>query len=739
MHSPVTTRNNGNRFLFIAATLTFLAFYGQAQDPGYLWLDNTLSVESRAEALVEALTLEEKIGQMMDQAPAIERLGVPEYGWWNECLHGVARNGRATVFPQAIGLGATFDPDLVYRVATAISDEARAKFNVAVAQGNRSKYAGLTFWSPNVNLFRDPRWGRGQETYGEDPFLLSTIGVAFVRGIQGNDPKYLKAAACAKHYVVHSGPEALRHEFNAVVSQKDLWETYMPAFRALVVDAGVEGVMGAYNRTNGESACASPYLMQEVLRDRWGFDGYFVSDCGAVRDIWQNHQLTGTPESAAAMAVSSGMNLNCGSTFRHLDKAVEQGLISEAEINEALVQLTKTKIRLGLFDTDDEVPFSKLGPGVVGSPEHTALAREAAVKSMVLVKNNGALPLKKDIKNLFVTGPMAANADVLMGNYYGISGNTVNFLDGLAGRVSTGTSINYKYGQLPYRENTNPIDWTTGSAAAADACIAVVGIDGRWEGEEGESIASYNKGDKTSCRIPQPQIDFLKKIRKRGDNPLIVVVTGGSPVIIPEIYDIADAVIFSFYPGEQGGNALADLVFGDVAPSGRMPFTVPQSIDDIPPYEDYTMAGRTYRYMTTEPLFPFGFGLSYTEFEYSKPVVIPGEGKVQLQFQVKNNGSTDAGEVCQVYISSPLAGKGYPLFALQGIQRIEIPAGSNRNVTIPLEKKAFMQVDEQGELFLPKGEYTIYVGGSVPSDRSVELGAAAHKAITVDWATLKRL
>lgn len=722
--------------LFLSGFL--FTFTVNAQEPGFLWLDNSLTIEERAEALVGAMTLEEKIAQMMDQAPAIPRLSVPQYGWWNECLHGVARSGRATVFPQAIALGATFDEELVYRVATAISDEARAKFNVAVSNGNRSKYAGLTFWSPNVNLFRDPRWGRGQETYGEDPYLLSRIGVSFVRGIQGDHPTYLKAAACAKHYVVHSGPEALRHEFDAVVSKKDLWETYMPAFQALVTEAGVEGVMGAYNRTNGESCCASPYLMTEVLRDKWGFDGYFVSDCGAVKDIWKNHNLTDSPLSAAAMAVRSGMNLNCGSTFKYLDEAVSEGLITEAEIDEALIQLIKTRFRLGLFDPEDEVPFSDISADVVGSEAHVSLAREAARKSIVLVKNDGVLPLKKDIKTLFVTGPMAANAEVLMANYYGVSGTTVNFLEGLAGHVSIGTTIEYKYGQLPYRKNENPIDWTTGGAASADACIAVMGIDGRWEGEEGESIASYNKGDNTDCRLPQPQIDFLKKIRNKGTNPLIVVLTGGSPLIIPEIFEMADAVIYTWYPGEQGGNALADVIFGDVSPSGRMPFTVPYSIEDVPPYEDYAMKGRTYRYMEKEPLFPFGYGLGYTEFEYSDIYAAEYPEGLSVSVKLRNNGSFDAEEVVQFYVSAPGAGTEHPIYSLRGVKRVSLAAGESKTVELRLSKDAFMQVNDEGEKYLPKGDYTVYVGGAVPSGRSQELGSPRPQKIVVDWSMIPK-
>ena len=711
-----------------------------AQNTEFDWFDYNLPMEERIDALVYSMTIEEKCSQLLDESIAIERLNVVRYGWWNECLHGVGRTGRATVFPQAIGLGATFDEDLIFRVSTAISDEARAKYNVAIANNNRSKYSGLTFWSPNVNLFRDPRWGRGQETYGEDPYLTSRIGVAFVKGLQGDNPKYLKAAACAKHYVVHSGPEALRHEFDAVVSMKDLWETYMPAFKALVTEAKVEGVMGAYNRTNGEACCASPFLMTEVLRDEWGFDGYFTSDCGAVNDIWQFHGLAKTPEEASALAIKAGMNMNCGNAFKHLDKALERGLLSEQDIDTVLKQLLKTRFRLGMFDPADEVPFSKIGPEVVGCEKHVSLAREAAQKSVVLVKNkNNVLPLKKDMRTLFVTGPQAANEEALLGNYFGVTGNSVNILDGIVSKVSVGTSINYKIGQMPWHVNANPIDWTTGEAASADACIAVMGINGMWEGEEGEAIASNLKGDHIDARLPQNQVDFLKKIREKSDNPLIVVITCGNPLIIPEVYEMADAVIYAWYPGEQGGNAVADVLFGDVSPSGRMPFTVPYSVDDLPPYDNYDMAGRTYRYMEKEPLFPFGFGLSYTQFEYSNVIgKLEGDAFV-LYAEIKNTGSVQAEEVAQAYMSSPLAGDGYPLYAMKSFKRLNLKPGESVVVDFRLKKDAFMQVDENGEDFLPKGEYKITVGGSVPSKRSADLGAAKTMSVTIGSADIKKL
>ncbi len=691
----------------------------------FLWYDYSLPMEERIEALVNSMTLEEKITQLLDESQEISRLDVPRYGWWNECLHGVARTGRSTVFPQAIGLASTFDVELIKQIASAIGDEGRAKFNLAIKNNNRSRFAGITYWSPNVNIFRDPRWGRGQETYGEDPYLTSRIGVAFVNGLQGNDPKYLKAAACAKHYVVHSGPEAVRHEFNAEVSMKDLWETYMPAFEALVTEANVEGVMGAYNRTNGEACCASPYLMTEILRNKWGFDGYFVSDCGAIKDIYEGHGLAQTAEEASAMAIKAGMNLNCGSSFESLNDAVKNGLLTENDIDKAVAQLYKTRFRLGFFDPEENNPFSKIGPEVVGSEEHVNLALKAAQNSMVLVKNkNNVLPLKKDLRTLFVTGPQAANAEALLGNYYGLSGNTVNFLDGIVKKVSVGTSVNYNLGQMPYQNNANPIDWTTDKAANAEACIAVMGFTGIMEGEEGGAIASPEKGDLVNARLPQAQIEFLKTIRSKGNNPLIVVITGGFPVIIPEVMELADAVIYAFYPGEQGGTALADIIFGDVSPSGRMPFTVPKTIDDLPAYENYAMEGRTYRYMTKDPLIPFGFGLSYSSVKYEATGLETSGNMIELNVKVSNEGKYNTEEIAQVYIASPMAGKGHPFYSLKDFQRISLHSGESKEVKFILDKEKFELVDEEGLRFIPEGEFSIYIGGSVPSDRSLELGAS---------------
>ncbi|AXT60521.1 glycoside hydrolase family 3 protein [Aquimarina sp. AD10] len=693
----------------------------QSTPPKYKWQNTTLTNDERADALIEELTLEEKASQMLDICPPIERLGIPEYNWWNEALHGVARNGRATVFPQAIAFGATFDDDLIQRVGTAISDEARAKYNEAIKINNRSRYAGLTFWSPNVNIFRDPRWGRGQETYGEDPYLTSRIGVSFVKGLQGDDPKYMKAAACAKHYAVHSGPEELRHEFDAVVSKKDLFETYLPAFKALVQEANVEGVMGAYNRTLGEPCSGSPYLLQDILRKSWGFDGYIVSDCWAIADFHTYHKVTNTPEESTALALKSGTNINCGNVYSNLKSTLEQGLITEELLNQRLKENLLTRFKLGLFDLPGNNPYDTITADVIDSEKHRKIAREVAQKSIVLLKNkNNVLPLKKDIRTAYIVGPNASNEEVLLGNYYGVTSNTQTILDGIVGKVSPGTSINYKSGVLPFRENVNPIDWSTGEAKQADVCIAVMGISSLLEGEEGEALASSEKGDKKTLKLPQNQIDYIKKLKKDSKNPLVLVLTGGSPIAIPEIHDLADAILFVWYPGEEGGNAVADVLFGDIAPSGKLPITFPKSVSQLPPYENYDMKGRTYKYMVKEPLYPFGFGLSYTKFEYNNIVV---DSDLNISAEVTNTGNIAAEEVIQLYISSPLAGKEDPIYDLKSFKRELLKPGETKKIVFKFSQNSLNQFNENGEEILRKGNYKVYIGGALPSQRSQDLGA----------------
>ncbi len=713
----------------LALSVTLLIFNGlQGQENMHPFQNPDLPLQERVDDLTSRLTLEEKVNQLLYNAPAIPRLDIPEYNWWSECLHGVARNGRATVFPQAIGLAATWDVELIENIGTAIGIEGRAKYNLCSAEGYRDIYQGLTFWSPNVNIFRDPRWGRGHETYGEDPYLTSRIGVSFVKGLQGDHPEYLQAAGCAKHYVVHSGPEGLRHEFDAVVSQKDLWETYMPAFEALVTEAKVEGVMGAYNRTNGDPCCAHPYLMEEVLRDKWQFDGYFTSDCWAIRDFFDGHNVVETPPQAAALALKTGCNLNCGDTYPYIVEAVNQGLCDEDDIDKNFKELIETRFRLGLFDPPERVPFNNIGPDVIACDEHVQLSRKAAQKSVVLLKNdNKTLPVPKKMKKVYVTGPLATHMQGLLANYYGLNEAMVTIMEGVVGKVDPATSVMYRQGALLDRPNVNPIDWFSGEAENADVTIACLGISQLIEGEEGESIASRYKGDREDIKLPRNQIDFLKTIRAKAKK-LVVVMTGGSPIACPEVYDMADAFLFVWYPGQEGGNAVADLIFGDAVPSGRLPLTFPYSIDDLPPYEDYDMAGRTYRYMEKEPLFPFGFGLSYTTFDYQNIELsddrVKKDETVTAKVTLKNTGSVQAEEVMQVYVTDKEASVVMPLYSLKSFKRVALWPGETKTVEFEITPDMLELVNEDGERVLEKGEFDIIVGGACPNKRARELGAA---------------
>lgn len=699
-----------------------------AQNFDYPFQNPNLSLEDRVNDLAARLTLQEKVDQLMFHAPALPQFGIPEYNWWNECLHGVARNGRATVFPQAIGLAATWDVDLIQRVSHAIGIEGRAKYNICSAHDRRGIYQGLTFWTPNINIFRDPRWGRGHETYGEDPYLTGRIGVAFVKGLQGDDPRYLLAAGCAKHYAVHSGPECLRHEFNAEASMRDLWDTYLPAFEALVTEAKVEGVMGAYNRTNGYPCNAHPYLLQEVLRKRWNFQGYIVSDCWALVDFYQGHNVVDSPAAAAALAIKHGVNLNCGAVYPHLPEAIEQGLATEADVDRAFKELIRTRFRLGLFDPPEMVPFNNIGVDVIACDEHVALTREAAVKSIVMLKNqDNTLPIAKNLKKVYVTGPMATHMQALLGNYYGLNENMVTIMEGVVGKVSDYTKSYYRQGALLDRPNLNPIDWYSTEAVDADVTIACLGISQLLEGEEGESIASPHKGDRVDIRLPQNQIDFLKVIRSKAKK-LVVVVTGGSPIAMPEVYDMADALLFVWYPGQEGGNAVADVLFGDAVPSGRLPLTFPKSIDDVPPYEDYNMIGRTYRYSEKEPLFPFGFGLSFSQFTYGEIQLSAAKVKrgksITATVTVTNAGQYDAEEVVQLYLKDVQASVVVPNYALKGFKRVALKARETRTVTFEIAPELMQIVNNAGERIIEKGEFNVFIGGSSPSARALELGAS---------------
>jgi beta-glucosidase len=673
------------------------------------------------------MTLEEKVSQLSYTSAAIPRLGIPEYNWWNECLHGVARAGLATVFPQAIALAATFDEVFIHNVAQAISDEGRAKYNEAVKRGNRGQYWGLTFWTPNINIFRDPRWGRGQETYGEDPYLTGRIGLAFMKGLQGDDPEHLKAAACAKHFAVHSGPESQRHTFDAQVSRKDLFETYLPAFKVLA-ENGVEAVMGAYNRTLGEPCCGSTYLLKDILRGRWQFKGHVVSDCWAIRDFHENHKVTASPEESAALALNAGCDVNCGCTYPMLTVAYKKGLVTEEAINTALTRLLRTRFRLGMFDPPGEDPYAGLGRDLINCEKHQNLALEAAQKSVVLLRNErNLLPLDDSAKKILLVGPAAANIHTLLANYYGVSPRLVTLLEGLGEKIRDKFAINleYRQGCLMYDEN-HPSNVPFGISNDADLVIAAFGLDGAMEGEEGDAIASDSNGDRDAIELPPWQLTWLRKLKAAG-KPVVLVLFGGSPIAIPE--DIADAILFAWYPGEQGGRAIADIIFGDKVPSGKLPITFPASTDQLPPYDDYAMKGRTYRYMKEKPLYPFGFGLSYTTFRFDPPELStsrlsPG-GKIKVATAVTNTGKRDADEVVQLYISRDARKDDDPLSSLRGFRRVKVPAGKTVRVEFELSSADFESINEAGESVLVPGSYTVILADAAPLPVSVERGATA--------------
>jgi beta-glucosidase len=715
------------KIILSATIFCCLLVHALAQNEAFL--NPALPLNERVHALISRLTPEEKVYQMMNNSPAIPRLHVPEYDWWNESLHGVARSGIATVFPQPIGMAATFNDSLVHQVADAISDEARAMYNAAMKKDYHARFGGLTFWTPNINIFRDPRWGRGQETYGEDPFLTARMGVALVTGLQGNDPRYLKVAACAKHFAVHSGPERLRHRFDAEVSQHDLWDTYLPAFHALV-DAKVEAVMCAYNRTNGEACCANTYLLDDVLRGQWGFKGHIVSDCDAIADIYDGHKMVSSKTGAAALALQRGVNLNCGDTYLALTDALKQNLVTEALIDSSLATLLRTRFKLGLFDPAGSNPYDRIPVTVINSSEHRMLARKVAEQSVVLLKNNGALPLSNGLKKYYVTGPNAASTDILLGNYYGVNPQLVTILEGLAAQVQPGSQMTYRQGVLLDRNNVNPIDWASGESRTADATICVMGISGMLEGEEGESLASPSYGDRLDYNLPAAQIDYLRKLKAGNKNPVIAVITGGSPMNLAEVQELADAVLLVWYPGEEGGSVVADILFGKISPSGKLPVTFPRSYDQLPPYEDYSMKGRTYRYMRAEPLFPFGFGLSYTTFAYSNLQVskkkIRRGDSVTASVTLTNTGkyASRSDEVVELYITHENAGDSAALFALKGFRRVSLAPGDSVRLSFVLTPDLLSVVDNKGRQVIPAGKIRLSIAGSLPTRRSEELGAA---------------
>jgi len=680
------------------------------------------SISKRVEGMISKMTLEEKILQMMNNSPAIPRLNVSKYNWWNECLHGVARNGIATVFPQAIGMAASFDDELLYKVATAISDEARAKYHELVKQGDMNH--GLDFWSPNINIFRDPRWGRGQETYGEDPYLTSRMGVAFVNGLQGNDPKYLKVIATPKHFAVHSGPESKRHGFDAEVSEKDLRETYLVAFKACIKEGKAASIMGAYNRVNGEPCCASPTLLQKILRDEWEFDGYVVSDCGAIDDIYRGHKLVNSPEEAAALAVRNGCDLECGQTYNYLLEAVKKGFISETEIDIAIKRLFTARFRLGMFDPPEAVRYAQIPYEINDSKAHRQLALKMAKESIVLIKNaNSLLPLNKSIKSISVIGPNAYDSTILRGNYYGDSSKYVTILDGIRDKISSKTKLYYTKGCDLIGNDEIGFSEAVSMAKRSDVVIMCMGLSQVLEGEEGE--LSFNKeGDRKNLDLPEIQEKLVKTIYAIG-KPIILVLTNGSPLTINWAQDHISAIIEAWYPGEEGGNAIADVIFGNYNPSGRLPVTFVKSIDQLPPFENYSMQGRTYRYMNEEPLYPFGYGLSYTKFEYKNLKIEPEKlriGKnVKISIEIKNIGNQSGDEVVQLYLKDLDASTIIPHYELKGFKRIHINSGQTRRVTFNLIPRQMALIDNEGRCILEPGKFKVMIGGSQPDKRSLEL------------------
>jgi len=686
-----------------------------------VYKDPNRPVDERVDDLVSRMTLEEKVSQMVHPAAAIERLDIPAYNWWNECLHGVARAGIATVFPQAIGMAATWDPALIYRMAVATSDEARAKHHEAVRQGIRDIYTGLTFWSPNINIFRDPRWGRGQETYGEDPYLTSRLAVAFVRGLQGDDPRYLKVVATSKHYAVHSGPERLRHQFDARVTQRDLRETYLPAFEATVREAKVEAVMGAYNRTNGEPCCASPTLLQKILREEWGFEGHVVSDCWAIRDIYRDHKVVDTPEAAAALAVRNGCDLNCGDTFPALVRAVEQGLITEQEIDCAVKRLFRARFRLGMFDPPEMVPYAKIPYSVNDCEEHRQLAREVALESMVLLKNAGALPIAEGVRKIAVIGPNADDVEVLLGNYNGTPSRAVTPLEGIRARAPSGVDVTYAKGCGITERSTEGFAEAVEVARSADLVIACVGLSQAVEGEEGRNRAD----DRPGLDLPGVQEDLLKAVHETG-TPLVVVLINGSPVAVNWAEQHAVAILEAWYPGEEGGTAIAEVLFGDYNPGGRLPVTFFKSHDQLPDFTDYNMAGHTYRFSLEEPLYPFGYGLSYTRFSYSSLTITPDEiqagQRVQVRATVKNTGECAGDEVVQLYLSDVESTYPVPLRSLVGLRRVHLKPQESREVVFEITPQQMAAYDDDGRRIVEPGAFAVSVGGGQP----LETGAAAY-------------
>ena len=693
---------------------------------------NREEARSKAKALVAQMTIEERASQLKYDSPAIKRLGIPAYNWWNEALHGVARAGVATSFPQAIGMAATFDDALIQKVAEVIAEEGRAKYNAYSQEGDRDIYKGLTFWSPNVNIFRDPRWGRGHETYGEDPYLTSRLGVAFVKGLQG-EGEGLKAAACAKHFAVHSGPEADRHHFDARVGQKDLWETYLPAFEALVKEGEVEAVMGAYNRTNGEPCCGSPTLMKTILREKWGFKGHYVSDCWAIKDFHENHGVTSTPQESAALALKSGCDLNCGNIYLHILMAYQNGLVTEEEITTAAERLFTTRYLLGLFDGSeyDAIPYE-----VVESQPHLCVADEVTAKSIVLLKNNGILPLRKEkIKTIGVVGPNANSRSALIGNYHGTSSEYITILEGLQSELGDEVRVLYSEGSHLYADRVEPLAYQKDRLSEArivakhsDVVIVCVGLDESLEGEEGDTGNAYASGDKRDLALPESQQQLIEEMAKMG-KPVILCLSAGSAIDLQYADAHYDAVLQTWYPGARGGRVIAKILLGEIVPSGKLPVTFYRDLSGLPAFEDYSMKGRTYRYMQEEALYPFGYGLTYgkchiQEVSYEESymrVVVHNEEEFPLE------------EVVQLYVKNLESGFAVPNYSLCGFKRVSLEARETKEIRVNIAPNIFKVVNEQGEWIKDGKIFKFYVGFGQPDERTYALTGAKSEELVVEF------
>lgn len=701
---------------------------------------NREEARQKAWELVSQMTVEEKASQLKFDAEAIPRLGIPAYNWWNEALHGVARAGTATVFPQAIGLAAAFDTEMMQEIGSVIATEGRAKYNENQKHNDRDIYKGLTFWAPNVNIFRDPRWGRGHETYGEDPYLTSRLAVPFIEGLQG-DGEYMKAAACAKHFAVHSGPEAKRHFFNAEASKKDMEETYLPAFEACVKEGKVEAVMGAYNRTNGEPCCASEELMKHYLREKWGFQGHYVSDCWAIRDFHENHKVTERPEESVKKALEAGCDLNCGCTYEKILNAYREGIIDEKYITESCVRLFTTRFLLGMFDKTEYDEISYLE---VEKEEHLKLAEKAASESLVLLKNDGTLPLKQqNIHTIGVIGPNANSRNSLIGNYHGTSSEYVTVLEGLKQTVGENIRVLYSEGchlwkntieHLAAPEEPDRLAEAQTVAEYSDVIVLVVGLDETLEGEEGDTGNSDASGDKKDLEFPASQQKLMDKILSY-EKPVIVVNMAGSAMNLSAAQEKASAIIQAWYPGARGGKAVADVIFGVKSPSGKLPVTFYKDISDIPDFEDYSMENRTYRYYTGEPLYPFGYGLSYgqcvvkavsAENVYSQEKEFEG---IKFSVEIENKKDMATDDVLQIYIKDTDTEYAVLNPALAAFKRIHLDGNDSDKVEISVDKKAFTSVDENGNREITGKNFKVYAGFSQPDSRSEALTGVKCKEI----------